>query len=185
MPRQYTAKGDGLTPDQINARKQSHFLRVLMENGGFRDQAIKTCRTSRRWLNEQLTNNEEFALAVQTVVEMTNEELLVEARRRATGYEEPIVYQGKIQGQWELNGRVVSPETPGAVLVPATVTKVSDVLLMFLIKGRMPEYRDGPGARKSVDLSDDELNEAIRRFIAKKTGKAVSEVVLNSEEAVN
>lgn len=184
MARNYQRKGPGLTPEEVDARKQSHFLRVLMQNGGFKDQAIRTCRTSRRWLNEQLENNEEFALAVQTVVEMTNEELLVEARRRATGYEEPIVYQGKIQGRWMLNGKEVTSATPGAVLEPATITKVSDVLLMFLIKGRMPEYRDGPGARKSVDIPDEELNEAIRRYIAKKSGKAVSEVVLG-EEAVN
>lgn len=178
-------KNQGLTPEEVNSRKKSWFLRVLLENGGFKDQAIKSCRTSRRWFNEQLEADEEFALTVQTITEMTNEELLVEARRRATGYSEPIVYQGKIQGRWvDAKGNEVSAATPGARLVPATVTKVSDTLLMFLIKGRMPEYRDGPGAKKGMDISDEDLNDALRRYLARKTGKTMQDVVL-AEEAVN
>lgn len=172
---------DGLTPEEINSRKKSHMLRVLLENGGFKERAIKTCHTSRRWYNEQLESDEEFALAVQTIIDFTNEELLVEARRRATGYEEPIVYQGKIQTQYvDAKGRLCDPDDPGARVVPATVTKVSDTLLMFLIKGRMPEYRDGPGAKKAVDMSDDELNDYLRRYLAKKTGK-----VDGTSEAIN
>ena len=166
MPRDYITKGPGLTPEEINSRKKSYFLRILLENGGFKDQAIKQCRTSRRWFNTQLEEDEEFALAVQTIVEFTNEQLLVEARRRAMGYEvrEPLSNKG---------------ELTGAVKV---TKQVSDNLLMFLIKGRMPEFRDGPGARKGMDVSDDEMNEAIRRYMAKKGGKlrepeVVSEVV--------
>lgn len=161
----------GMTQPEIDARKQTHFLRVLAENGGFKDQAIKQCRTSRRWLNEQLSSDEEFALAVQTIVDITNEHLVMEARRRAIGYEEPVVYQGKIQGQWlDAKGRPCAPDAPDARYVPTTVTKFSDNLLMFLIKGRMPEYRDGPG-KKTSDISDEELNDSIRRWLAKKSGK--------------
>lgn len=173
-----------MTPEEVNSRKKTHFLRILLENGGFKDQAIKTCRTSRRWYNEQLEADEEFALTVQTIIEMTNEELLVEARRRATGYQEAIVYQGKVQGHFVDNrGNIVGSEHKEAKLVPASVTKVSDTLLMFLIKGRMPEYRDGPGARKGLELGDEELNEAIRRYMAKKAGKSVD--VDQPTEAVN
>lgn len=167
-------KGTGMTPDEVNGRKKTHFLRVLLENGGFKDQAIKECRTSRRWFNEQLEADEEFALAVSNIIDITNEQLVVEARRRALGYREPIVYQGKIQGHWtNKEGEVVSPENPEAVLTPAFVTKFSDNLLMFLIKGRMPEFRDGPGGKKAVDIPDDELNDAIRKYLAKQAGKKV------------
>lgn len=177
---------DGLTPEEINSRKKSFFLRVLLENGGFKEKAIKTCHTSRRWFNEQLEVDEEFALAVQTIIDITNEQLLEEARHRAMGYEEPIVYQGKIQGHYvDRKGNVVGYEHPEAKLVPASITKVSDSLLMFLIKGRMPEYRDGPGARKGMDIGDEELNEAIRRYVAKKGGKAPSALDDQPTEMVN
>lgn len=152
MARNYIKKAPengGLTPAEVNSRKKSQFLRVLLENGGFKERAIRECRTSRRWFNEQVEGDEDFALAVQTIVDVTNEDLVVEARRRALGYEAPIVYKGEITGM---------------------KTEVSDNLLMFLIKGRMPEFRDGPGAHKGkgVDLSDEELNEALRAFLAKK-----------------
>jgi hypothetical protein len=162
----------GMTPEEVNGRKKTHFLRVLLENGGFKDQAIRTCRTSRRWFNEQLDADEEFRLAVETIVDITNEQLVVEARRRAVGYEEPIVYQGKIQGHYvDKKGEIVGFDHPEAKLVPATITKASDNLLMFLIKGRMPEYRDGPGAKKGIEIPDDELNAAIQRYLAGKAKK--------------
>jgi hypothetical protein len=165
-------KSRGMTPEEVNGRKKTRFLRVLLDNGGFKEQAIKECHTSRRWFNEQLELDEEFALAVQTIVDVTNEQMVVEARRRALGYKEPIVYQGKIQGQYtNKDGEIVGPEHPEAVLTPAFVTKFSDNLLMFLIKGRMPEYRDGPGGKKAVDIPDDELNDAIRKYLARKVGK--------------
>lgn len=161
-----------MTQRELDARKQTHFLRVLAENGGFKEKAIKQCRTSRRWFNEQLATDEEFALAVQTIIDITNEDLVSEVRRRAMGYEEPIVYQGKIQGHYvDKKGNIVGANHPEATLVPATVTKVSDVLLMFLTKGRMPEYRDGPG-KKTSDISDEELNDAIRRWMSKQAGKS-------------
>lgn len=166
-------KSRGMTPEEVNGRKKTHFLRVLLENGGFKDQAIKECRTSRRWFNEQLEADEEFAGAVANIIDITNEQLVVEARRRALGYREPIVYQGKIQGHFtDKEGNIVGENHPEAVFVPAAVTKFSDNLLMFLIKGRMPEYRDGPGGKKTVDIPDDELNEAIRKYLAKKAGKS-------------
>lgn len=174
-------KGQGLSPEEVNSRKKSQFLRVLAENGGFKEAAIKECRTSRRWFNDQLNEDAEFAATVETIIALTNESLLMEAHRRATGYAEPIVYQGKIQGHYvDKRGNIVGPEHPEARLVPATITKVSDNLLMFLIKGRMPEYRDGPG-KKASDLSDDELNEAIRKWVARKTGQGAKDTDLIAE----
>lgn len=188
MPRNYQKKDPhqgGLTPEEVNSRKKSHFLRILLENGGFKEAAIRTCRTSRRWFNEQLEADEEFALMVQSIVDYTNEDLVREAYRRARGYEEPIVYQGKVQGRWvDSKGNEVTASTPGARLVPATITKVSDNLLMFLIKGRMPEYRDGPGAKTGMDISPEEMKEAVRRYLARKGGKLPTDAG-QPTEAVN
>lgn len=187
MTRNYTAKSPengGLTPEEVNSRKKSYFLRVLLENGGFKEQAIKQCHTSRRWYNEQLETDEEFAATVQTIIDITNEQLLVEVRRRAMGYPKPIVYQGKIQGHYvDRKGNIVGENHPEATLVQATVNEVSDTLLMFLTKGRMPEYRDGPGGKKGIDISDDELNERLQQWFAKKTGKGNDKAI--ESEAVN
>lgn len=167
MARNYQRKpvdAGGLTPEEVNSRKKSYFLRILLQNGGFKEAAIRTCRTSRRWFNEQLEADEEFALSVQTIVDLTNEDLVAEARRRARfGVEEDIYYKGEVVG---------------------TRKVYSDNLLMFLIKGRMPEYRDGPGAKKGLDIGDEELNEAIRRYIARKGGK-LADVAGQPTEAVN
>lgn len=157
MARNYTPKSPdqgGLTPEEVNSRKKSYFLRILLENGGFKEKAIKICRTSRRWFNTQLEEDEEFALAVQTITDITNEQLVVEARRRAMGVEKNVYYKGEVVG---------------------VEKEYSDNLLMFLIKGRMPEYRDGPGAKKGMDVSDAEMNEAIRRYMARKGGKMPAE----------
>lgn len=163
MTRKRQNGGTGLSPEEVNSRKKSYFLRILLENGGFKDAAIRTCHTSRRWYNTQLEEDEEFALAVQTITDLTNEDLLSEARRRGRyGAEEDVYYKGEVVGKRKV---------------------YSDVLLMFLIKGRMPEYRDGPGARKGMDVTDADMNEAIRRYLARKGGKLSA--VEDGGEAVN
>jgi hypothetical protein len=162
MGKENRERTAGLTPEEINSRKKSHFLRVLLENGGFKEAAIKTCRTSRRWFNAQLEEDEEFALSVQTIVDLTNEDLVAEARRRARyGVDEPVYYKGEVVG----------------------IKKAySDNLLMFLIKGRMPEYRDGPGAKRGMDVSEEEMTAAIQRYLAKKGGKTLP---VESSDMVN
>ena len=64
----------------------------------------------------------------------------VEPRRRAhDGVDEPVVYQGELMGCWVMpDGAVVSKDTPGATLVPLTVKKYSDALLLALLKASTP-----------------------------------------------
>jgi hypothetical protein len=67
-----------------------------------------------------------------------------EARRRAYGVDEPVIFQGEPCVTWVgPDGNVVGKEAPGARLVPLTVKKYSDGLLMFLLKACRPEkYRE-------------------------------------------
>ena len=65
---------------------------------------------------------ERLAVADQEADEALEAEL---HRRAVIGVQEPVFYQGKIVGH---------------------VPKLSDNLLMFRMKKRMPEYRDGPQA---------------------------------------
>jgi hypothetical protein len=64
-----------------------------------------------------------------------------EARRRAVkGVDVPVIYKGRLSQTYvDADGRMVSPYTPGAKLVPLTVKRYSDRLLMFLLRGARPE----------------------------------------------
>ena len=65
-------------------------------------------------------------------------------RRGVAGYQEPVIYQGQLMGRWaDSEGNTVLEDTEGALFVPLTVTKHSDILLIFLAKALMPDkYRD-------------------------------------------
>jgi len=79
-----------------------------------------------KWLEKDSTYAEAFE---EAKVEATDA-LVSEARRRAIqGIEEPVIYQGKL-----------STSSDGKPLV---IRKYSDVLLIFLLKGALPEvYRE-------------------------------------------
>ena len=87
----------------------------------------------------------DFAAAYDDALDEACDGLELEARRRAhDGIDEPVVYQGELCGSWVMpDGTVVSKDTPGALLVPLTVKKYSDSLLMALLKAHRPEkFRD-------------------------------------------
>lgn len=111
-----------------------------------------------------------FRAAHEEAVEL----LEAEARRRAMeGWQEPVIYQGTLCHQAVLDetGAIVRDEKGDPKLVPLTVNKKSDTLLIFLLKGAKPEkFRDnakvelsGPGGGPMVSrvdlsgLSDEEL----------------------------
>lgn len=88
-----------------------------------------------------IESNEEFAAKFADAEKQSADLLEQEARRRAIeGVKEPVIYQGKLMGVW-LNeqGEAVAENTPGAKLIPLTVNKPSDLLMIFLLKGRRPE----------------------------------------------
>jgi hypothetical protein len=86
-----------------------------------------------------------FAAAYQDALDDATDGLELEAIRRGRdGVDEPVIYQGQLCGVWVgANGDVVARDTPGARLVPLTVKKYSDALLLALLKARRPEkFRD-------------------------------------------
>jgi len=86
-----------------------------------------------------------FAAAMAEALEDATDALELEARRRACqGVDEPVVYQGELMGAWvDAAGNVVQKDTPGARLVPLTLKKYSDTLMIFLLKAHRPEkYRE-------------------------------------------
>lgn len=160
--------------ERTTREKKHRFLLLVDEYKGHTSRALRELGMARSTLTRWKEDDEVFAVKYEAIIESCVDELEAECRRRAVGYDEPIVYQGKIQGHWvDREGNICSPDNPEAVLVPATVTKFSDNLLMFLLKGHRPEkYRDGPGAGKNVPVSPEEMDETINRWL-KKRGKVV------------
>jgi hypothetical protein len=113
---------------RLNPAKQAAFLAAYSECGNIKlaGEISKTDRFNHYdWMKIDPTYPERFA----TAKEMAVETLEAEARRRAVeGVEEPVYGS---MGQGAGTGQV------------GTVTKYSDVLLIFLLKGAAPEkYRD-------------------------------------------
>lgn len=116
--------------------------------------------------------------------------LEAEARRRAEhGVDEPVIHQGQLMGSWvNAKGEVVTKDAPGAKLIPLTIKKYSDTLLIFLMKGAKPQkYRDnakiehtgaGKGGaivhevRQPLDL--EKLERDLEQFALRSAGGRVS-----------
>lgn len=139
-----------VTTDSIIAveRKKKQFIAALLDNGGFVEQAVRSAKTSRRFINEQYNADPEFALLWDTVMELANESIEREVYRRAVvGVDKPLHNKGFLTGD--------------------SVKEWSDNLLMFLAKARMPsKYRDVP--QKGGELSEDEINARLAQYLEKR-----------------
>jgi hypothetical protein len=136
------------------ARLKRAFLAAYADTGNI-TAAARAAGISRTnhytWMKADEAYVEAFSDADQQATDL----LETEARRRAAhGVDEPVIHQGQMMGQWvNAKGEIVQPDTAGATMIPLTVKKYSDTLLIFLMKGARPEkYRDnakiehtGPG----------------------------------------
>jgi len=100
-------------------KKRQKFIEHLSSTGNV-TLAAQLAGIGRTVLYEIRNEDAEFAHAWEDALEQSTDRLIEEARRRAyEGVEEPQFYQGDVCGY---------------------VRKYSDSLLMFLIKGRRPQY---------------------------------------------
>jgi hypothetical protein len=155
--------------------KRTAFLAAYAKAGNL-SEAARVAKVSRANHYEWLQDSEyerAFALAHAEACEY----LETEARRRAvTGIAEPVVYQGRLTYEPLMNKdgsvKVNAEGNPLYSKVPLCIRKVSDVLLIFLMKAAMPhKYRDNyagevkdelakisRGADLHQKLTDEELN---------------------------
>ena len=92
----------------------------------------------------KLKSSPEYAAAFQEALQMGYDALSDVAVTRATdGWEELVVYQGKIAQQEDLStGKVV----------PVTVRRIDNQLLRFILERRHPEYRERVEESAAVDI---------------------------------
>ncbi len=107
--------------------------------------AAKIALISRRRHYKWLESDPEYAKAFEEAEIAATDSLVAEARRRATqGVEESVYYQGEVVG---------------------TIRKYSDTLLIFLLKGALPEvYRERyeiSGGDKPLRVKSDPGREAL------------------------
>jgi len=107
---------------KLTPEKKSEFLRIVAENGGNVTRAAKLIGVAPVTLYDHRQKNGRFAAAWDEAVKRGTDVLIQEAMRRAVnGVVEPVYQGGKLVGH---------------------VRRYSDSLLMFLVKGRRPEFKD-------------------------------------------
>lgn len=110
---------------------QERFLSIFSEVGVI-TKAAAIAGIDKSNHSKWLKSNEKYRERFEAAVEAANDVLIAECRRRAVeGVDEPVFYKGEQVD---------------------TVKKYSDLLLIFEMKRRMPEYRD------KVDVSNQHLH---------------------------
>jgi hypothetical protein len=106
--------------------------------------AAKAAKIKRSQHYAKLKSSPEYAAAFREALQIGCDALSDVAVTRATdGWEEPIVYQGKIALQ----------KDPGTGnLVPVTVRKIDNHLLQFILERRHPDYREHVEESGTVDI---------------------------------
>lgn len=109
---------------KLTPERQSAFLAALSSSGGNVSRACEAIDVARITAYKWRDNDPEFAQAWEHAKQIGADVLEDEAIRRAReGVPEPVFYKGK--------------------KLRSTVTKYSDTLLIFLLKGARPDkYRD-------------------------------------------
>ena len=117
----------------------------------------------------KLKSSPEYAAAFQQALQIGYDALSDVAVTRATdGWEEPIVYQGRIALQ----------EEPGTgKVVPVTVRRIDNQLLRFILERRHPEYRERVEESGTVDIHVlmDNLNAGRQRVADEKAEREAEE----------
>jgi hypothetical protein len=116
------------------------FLAALSETGNV-TAACLAADIDRKNAYRRRDTDREFAAQWAEALEQATDALEAEARRRAIdGIEEPVIHQGELATRWvDRNGRPCTARAKGSRLVPLTVNRRSDTLLIFLLKGNRPE----------------------------------------------
>jgi hypothetical protein len=142
------------------------FLQTLADTGNVTI-ACNTACVGRRTAYQQRQSDAEFAKGWRESLAEAADVMKAEAHRRAViGVDEPVIHLGKLCGLWvNAQGKPVDEHTPGATMIPLTVKKYSDVLLMFLMKAADPKtYREnvrhtGIPAAPSVSVNVTQISE--------------------------
>ena len=183
-----------MTEHQLATTKK-RFLEAFSQHGVI-SRACQHVRTNRKatldrsrhykWLSEDPQYREAFIQADAAFTESLIGEAITRAR---DGKPKPIIWQGQLMGRWvDKAGKTVKEDDPKALkFIPLTVQEYSDVLLMFLIKAKRPEYRENhrealPPAADGAKSADEMFAQAEARAAAAQAPKALEEATIIEPE---
>jgi hypothetical protein len=96
--------------------------------------AAKAAKINKSQHYAKRKSSPEYEIAFEQAMQMGCDALSDVAVTRATdGWEEPVVYQGRV---------ALQAHSDTGELVPVTVRKIDNQLLMFVLKSRHPDYRE-------------------------------------------
>ena len=131
--------------------------------------AAKAAKINKSLHYAKVKSSPDYAVAFQQALQMGCDALSDVAVTRATdGWEEPVVYQGRIALQED-------PDTGKVVYV--TVTKFDNQLLRFILERRHPEYRERVEESGAVDIHVlmENLNAGRQRAVEEKAERDAEE----------
>jgi len=131
--------------------------------------AAKAAKINKSQHYATLKSSPEYAAAFREALQMGFDALADVAVTRATdGWEEPIVYQGRIAVQED-------PST--GKVVPVTVRKIDNQMLRFILDRRHPEYRERMEDSGALDIHVliENLNAGRRRVVEEKAEREAEE----------
>ena len=131
--------------------------------------AAKAAKINKSLHYAKMKSSPDYAVAFQQALQMGCDALSDVAVTRATdGWEEPVVYQGRIALQ----------EDPGTgKVVAVTVRRIDNQLLRFILERRHPEYRERAEESGAVDIHVlmENLNAGRQRAVEEKAERDAEE----------
>jgi len=131
--------------------KKRAFLAAYAQLGCV-SRAAEAAGCSRNSHYNWLENDRDYRAAFAQAEQIAGDVLEAEALRRAVhGIQEPVIHHGRQCFRYvDENGNDVPADQSDARKIPLTVTRYSDTMLIFLMKGRMPHKY---GDRKRLEHS--------------------------------
>ena len=142
--------GQRMTPTERKAT-QAAFLATFEQSANV-TQACRAANISREMIYTWLEHDAEFSILYHQAEQIANDAIRAEIHRRGgpTGYDEQVIVGGKVQ----------------------TVHKYSDVLLIFLAKSRMPEFREKQQVEVTTNPDVSGFKELLMQRLARLEGSS-------------
>jgi hypothetical protein len=129
------------------------FLEFLRNSGNV-TQSARYAGVSRVYVYQAAARHPFLKKSIDAAIDESSDLILAEAHRRAIeGINEPVVFQGRIMGEWILDGQIVQQGTPGATFMPLTIKRYSDMILKAMLEARVPGFKRQDAAPSNVNVN--------------------------------
>lgn len=149
------------------------YFAAIASNGGFKVRAAEAIGISRqtpfRYLEDHPELAELYETTMQEAMDAASDDLMAEAKRRGgPGYEEPVIYQGRLMYLGCAGAGVRGPVDPDAPLqIPCPYCGVP----LYLIDGKLPEHPALDAEGRPIPLTIRKYDPTLLMFTLNARGK--------------